>query len=171
MRVPSDQLGAALTELKQLGRAEEESQSGEEITPEFVDLNARLANARHTEQRLIEVLSRGTGRVADVLEVEREIARVRGEIERMEAQRKDMENRVAFAAVQVRLSEEYKANIDVAPPSAGIQLRNATLDGYRKLLGNGLGLGLTLLRYGPSLLFWVVILFWPARLVWRRLRA
>jgi hypothetical protein len=89
----------------------------------------------------------------------------------MEAQRKDMENRVAFAVVQVRLSEEYKANIEVAPPSALIQLRNATLDGYRMLLDNGLGLGLALLRYGPSLLFWVVILFWPARLVWRRLRA
>lgn len=170
LRVPSDQLGAALDELKRLGRVEQESQGGEEVTEQYVDLNARLANARHTEQRLAEVLTQRTGKVADVLEVEREIARVRGEIEQMEARRKNLENQVAFATVQLRLNEEYKAEMDVAPLSAGNRLRNAVVEGYRALFDSALGLLLAFLRYGPSLLFWLVILFWPARLVWRRVR-
>jgi uncharacterized protein DUF4349 len=48
-----------------------------------VDIEARLANGRNTEKRLGEVLRNRTGKVSDVLEVEREIARVREEIERL----------------------------------------------------------------------------------------
>jgi hypothetical protein len=170
-RVPADQLDAVMTELKTLGRVEQESQGGEEVTEQYVDLSARLANARRTEQRLGQVLEQRTGRIPDVLAVEREIARVRGEIERMEAQLKNLHNRVQFAALEVRLSEEYKAQIEVTPPSTATRLRNATVEGYRSLVANALGLITFLLSYGPVLLFWGAILCWPVRFAWRRLRA
>jgi hypothetical protein len=48
--------------------------------------------------------------MSDVLEVEQQIARVREEIERMEAEQKSLEHRVDFAAVNLQLTEEYKAN-------------------------------------------------------------
>ncbi len=171
LRVPSDQLPAALAELKQLGKVLQESQSGEEVTEQYVDLNARLSNARVTEQRLAEILRNRTGKVSDVLEVEREIARVRGQIERIDAERQNLEKRVSYATVEVQLREEYKAEIEMAPPSIGSQLWNAAVGGYLSLAESALGLALTLLRYGPSLLFWAALLFWPARLVWKRLRA
>ena len=91
LRIPSDQLDAALAELKRLGRVDTEAQTGEEVTAQYVDLQARLANSRNTEQRLTDVLRERTGKLSDVLEVETEIARVRGEIESMEAERKTME--------------------------------------------------------------------------------
>ena len=56
LRIPAQQLDAAMTELKKLGRVEDESQGGEEVTQEYVDLEARLANGKHTEQRLTEIL-------------------------------------------------------------------------------------------------------------------
>lgn len=169
-RVPAEQLDAVLAEIKKLGRVEQESQGGEEVTQQYVDLGARLSNARHTEQRLIEVLRQRTGKVTDILAVEQEIARVRGEIERLQAQLKNLEIQVRFATLQVRLSEEYKAQLEVAPPSTGTRLRNATVEGYRSAVESAVGLILFLLRYGPALLFWGVVLFWPARLAWRRLR-
>jgi uncharacterized small protein (DUF1192 family) len=170
-RVPANQLDAVLAEMKSLGRVEQESQGGEEVTQQYVDLGARLSNARHTEQRLIEVLRQRTGKVGDVLAVEQQIARVREEIERLEAQLKSLDKQASFASLQVRLIEEYKAQLEVTPPSTTTRLRNATVDGYRSLIESALGLIMFLLSYGPVLLFWGLILYAPARFAWRRLRA
>lgn len=95
LRVPADQLDSSVTDLKTLGRVESESQNGQDVTSQYVDLQARLANARNTEQRLIDLLRQRTGKLSDVLEVEQEVARVRGEIEQMEAERKNMSTRLA----------------------------------------------------------------------------
>lgn len=169
-RLPATELDRALAELKKLARVEQESQGGEEVTQPYVDLLARLSNARNTEQRLNEILRQRAGKVPDVLAVEREIARVREEIERMEAERKSLENRVQFATLQLELREEYQAQLEVSQPSTRTQLRNAVVEGFHNLADSALGLVAFLLRYGPSLLFWFAVLFWPARLVWRRLR-
>jgi hypothetical protein len=171
LRVPAERLDAALAELKKLGRVEQESQSGEEVTQQYVDLVARLSNSRNTEQRLIEIMRQRTGRVADILAVEQEIARVREEIERMEAQRKTLENRVGFATVQLSLNEEHRSSLEVAPPSALTRLWNDLVAGIRGVANNALSLATLLLRYGPSLLFWTLLLLQPARLILRRLRA
>ena len=73
-RVPADQLDAAIAEIKQLAQIEKESQSAEEVTEQYVDLTARVSNARRTEQTLLDVLEKRTGRLSDVLEVEQELA-------------------------------------------------------------------------------------------------
>ena len=104
LRVPADQLDATLTEVKTLGRVESESQSGQDVTSQYVDLQARLANARNTEQRLTDLLRNRTGKLSDVLEVEQELDRVRGEIEQMEAERKNMANQVSFATLNATIT-------------------------------------------------------------------
>ncbi len=170
LQVPADQLDAVLAELKALGRVEQESQAAEEVTKQFVDLTARLKNARETEQRLITVLRERTGKVGDVLEVEQEIARVRGEIEQMDAERKSLESRVRLSTVQFRLTEEYKAGLNLPRPSAATRLQNAIVEGLRDAFENVVSLAILALNAGPTLLLWVLILFWPARLAWRRVR-
>jgi uncharacterized small protein (DUF1192 family) len=170
LRIPAAQLAAAISELKKLGRVTQESQNGEEVTQQYVDLKARLSNARVTEQRLDAILRERTGKVGDVLEVEREVARVRGEIERMEAERKNLENRVSYATIEVTVNEEYKAQMEITPPSTGRELWNAAVNGYHGLADTVLSLAMALLQYGPTLLFWTALLFWPARLAWRKVR-
>lgn len=170
LRVPAARMDALLTELKKIGRAESEGQSGEEVTQQYVDLVARLKNARVTEQRLAQILTQRTGKVSEVLEVEQEISRVREEIERMEAQRKTLENQVAFASVKFELREEYQAKLNVTPPSTGTRLRNAAVEGYKSAVASAIGLAEFLLSAGPSLLLWALIFFWPARRLWRHLR-
>jgi cobalamin synthase len=106
--------------------------------------------------------------------VEQEIARVRGEIESMEAEKKSMENRVAFATLQLKLSEEYKARLEVAPPSGGTRLHNAAVEGYQSAVQTALALVLTLLSAGPTVLLLLLIVFalyCLSRALWRRLRA
>jgi len=168
LRIPADQLDATLVELKKLGRVDSESQNGQEVTAEYVDLQARLANSRNTEQRLTDVLKQRTGKLSDVLEVETEIARVRGEIESMEAQRKSMANQVAFATLTATLTEDYKPKLQAVPPSALMQFRNATVDGYKSMTDGVVGLAVFLLSYGPSLILWGGLLFFPVRGILRR---
>lgn len=171
LRVPSDQLDATLTDLKKLGRVESESQNGQEVTAEYVDLEARLANSKHTEQRLTDVLKQRTGKLSDVLEVETEIARVRGEIESREAQRKSMANQVAFATLTATLTEDYKPKLQAVPPSTLMKFRNSAVEGYRSMMEGVVGLVIFVLSYGPSVLLWLALLFFPARFAWRRLAA
>jgi hypothetical protein len=168
LRIPAPQLLAAAAELKALGRVESETQNGEEVTQQHADLVARLKNSRETEQRLQDVLRTRTGKVKDVLEVEEEIARVRGEIEQMEAQQQTLEHRVNFATIDLKLAEEYKAQLSSPAPSVGMQLRNSTVNGFRNAFESLLGITLFLAEAGPTLLLWLLILLFPARLVWKR---
>ena len=167
LRVPADHLDAAMAELKKLGRVETESQGGEEVTHQYVDLEARLANARHTEQRLTELLHDRTGKLSDVLAVEVEIGRVRGEIERMEAEKKTLLNQVSFGTLNLMVSEDYKAQL--VPDSTFARFRNAAVGGYRTMAGGVVNVALFIVSYGPSLLLLAGLLF-AARFGWRRLR-
>ncbi|MGH9791788.1 MAG: DUF4349 domain-containing protein [Candidatus Acidiferrales bacterium] len=159
--MPADRLDPVPAEIKKLGRVTGESQSSDEVTSGYTDLVARLANARHTEQRLVEILRTRTGKVAGVLEVEREISDVREQIERMEAQRKTLENQVALSTVSLELREEFEKKIEVAPPTAGTLLWNALADGYAGAFQSLLALALFLLRTAPGLLLWAALLFHP----------
>ena len=170
LRVPADQLDATLTEVKTLGRVESESQSGQDVTSQYVDLQARLANARNTEQRLTDLLRHRTGKLSDVLEVEKELDRVRGEIEQMEAERKNMSNQVSYATLNATIAEDYKAQLQVVPPSTSTRLSNAAIEGYRSMADGVVSLALFLLSNGPSLLLWGALLFLPARFVWKKVR-
>jgi Domain of unknown function (DUF4349) len=170
LRVPAPQLPAVLAELKSLGRVETESQNGEEVTQQHADLVARLKNSRETEQRLQAILQQRTGKISDVLEVEQEIARVRGEIEEMEAEQINLEHRVGFATIDLKVSEEYKAKLDSPAPAVATLLHNAAVNGYHNVADTILSLVLFFAEYGPVLLFWAILFFFPARLAWRRWR-
>jgi anti-sigma factor RsiW len=170
LRIPASQLAAAILELRALGRVELENQNGEEVTQQHADLLARLKNSRETEQRLQAILTQRTGKISDVLEVEQEIARVRGEIEQMEAEQKNLEHRVDFATIDLKLSEEYKAKIDSPAPAISILIHNAAVNGYRNIADTLLSIVLFFAEYGPVLCFWFIVFFIPSWLVWRRWR-
>jgi hypothetical protein len=170
LRVPADQLDATLAEIKAMGRVESESQSGQDVTSHYVDLQARLGNARNTEERLTELLRNRTGKLSDVLQVEQELDRVRGEIEQMEAERKNMSNQVSYAGLNATITEDYKAQLQVVPPSTSNRLSNAAVEGYRSMTDGVLNIALFLLSTGPTLLLWGAVLFLPARLIWKKMR-
>jgi hypothetical protein len=168
LRIPAPQLAAAVAELKSLGGIEGETQNGEEVTQQHSDLVARLKNSAETEQRLQAILQQRTGKVGDVLSVEQEIARVRGDIEQMEAEQKNLEHRVDFATIDLKLSEEYKAKLDSPAPAISTQIHNAAVNGYRNVADTLLSIILFFAEYGPVLIFWLLLLAIPATLVWRR---
>jgi Domain of unknown function (DUF4349)/Putative zinc-finger len=170
LRIPSPQLEAAIADLKRMGHVEQETESGEEVTKEFVDREARLSNARATEQRLLNVLRDHTGKVSDILQAEQEIARVRGDIEQMQADQRALQTRVDFASVDLSAQEEYKATLETTPPSTGTRLRNAAVEGYRAAVESVIGFGVWILEDVPALILWSLALFFPLRWMWRKAR-
>jgi hypothetical protein len=171
VRVPAAEMDPALAELRVVGRVENESQGGEDVSEQHVDLTARLHNARETEQRLIDILRQRTGKVSDVLEVEEQISQTRGEIEQMEAQLAGLDKRVEFASIDLHIAEEYKASSGAGTGSAGLRLRNAVVGGYRDAVESLLAMAIFILNAGPSLLIWGALLFLPVRALWRRRHA
>ena len=106
LRVPSQQFDALVGALNQLGKVETVNVTAEDVSEEYVDLGARLANARRVEARLVEMLATRTGKLSDVLTVEQELARVRQEAERYEARIRWLERRATLSSLQVSLHEK-----------------------------------------------------------------
>jgi Domain of unknown function (DUF4349) len=169
LRLPSDHFDSAIAEVKKVGHVEAESRDASDVTSQYVDLEARLDNARHTEQRLTELLRDRTGKLSDVLSVEVEIGRVRGEIERMEAEKKSMLNQVSFSTLNLTVAENYQAQLQIVPDSTLTRFRNAAVSGYKTMAGSLLDVALFLVAYLPTLLLWGVLIV-AAYVGWRRVR-
>jgi hypothetical protein len=169
LRIPAKQLDGFLADLRKLGHVEEESRGNEEVSTQYVDLQARLKNARATEQRLIELLGTRTGKLSDVLDAERELARVRGEIESMQGENTVLVHRVSYATVQVELNEVYRERLTT--DSKGTKIRNALVEGLSNVEDGAVSLLIFLLAYGLSILFWLAIPLVPAWLIWKRFRS
>ena len=170
LRVPAGRLDEVIAALKKLGRVVDESQQSDDVTDQIVDLDTRIANGKMTEKRLAELIQNRSGRVSDVLEVEREMARVRTELERLEAQRKNAGHRVAYATLNIEVLEERRAGVSLGPVPVTARLRDAISDGFESALSSLLELTLFLLRIGPALLLWTILACAAAWPIVRRLR-
>lgn len=106
MRVPAEALERTLLELRAIGKVEHETLGTEDVTRQYVDTDARLRNLTQTETRLRALLDSQTGNLSSILEVEREITRVRGEIEVLTSQIQQLDERIALSTIHLGLREE-----------------------------------------------------------------
>ena len=89
----------------------------------------------------------------------------------MDAERQNLEHRVAYATITLQVNQERQASLDLGPLSMSTKFRNAIVDGLRDAFESLLGLTLWLLRVSPTLLLWTIVLWWPVRFAIRRGRA
>jgi len=163
LRVPTTEFNGTVTDLKSLGNVEREEQSADEITQQRADLEARLVNAQGTLARLQGILAKN-GEGKDPVEVQRQLAAVNAEIARLEAERVAAEHRVIFANVLFSLREE------VPPPveSLAAQFRSAGATGLTGALSSVSAILMFVIGRGPVILVWVLLVFFPARWIWRK---
>lgn len=105
LKIPAPRFDGAVSGLQPLGALESVQISAQDVTEEFVDVSARMANAERLEDRLVELLTTRTGRLEDVLAVERELARIREEIERYQGRLRYLRTRAAISTLTVTLHE------------------------------------------------------------------
>ncbi len=107
VRVPADRFDQLVAGLRGFGKVESVNVTAQDVGEEYADLEARAANARQLEQRLIEILRTRTGKLADVLTVEQELSRVREQIERMQGRLRYLKARSAMSTLSISLHEPY----------------------------------------------------------------
>ncbi|HIP95831.1 MAG TPA: DUF4349 domain-containing protein [Anaerolineae bacterium] len=133
IRVPAGDLETVLEQLRALGQVESESQSGEDVTDEYVDLQARLKNLELAEQELRELLKtrQETGKTEDILEVYRELTNIRGQIEQIKGRMQYLENMTALATINLTLTPDALAQPVVI---GGWQPQGTARDAVRTLI-------------------------------------
>lgn len=115
IRVPVHNYDAFLTGLDALGFAKSRSETSDDVTEAYVDLEARISNQRKLEQRMIAMVDERPGKLSELLEIERELSRVREEIERMEGRMRVLADQTSLATVHLRVSEEATYEPPTAP--------------------------------------------------------
>lgn len=105
VRVPAEDVDAFVAAVSELGELVYQEETSDDVTQEHVDLSARLENLRAQEQRLRELAAQAAD-VQETLSVEREMWRVRGEIESLDAQIKYLERQAAMATVTIEFTED-----------------------------------------------------------------
>lgn len=107
MKIPAARYDQAIGALGGIGKVESVNTNVEDVGEEYVDLNARVTNAKRLEERLVTLLATRTGKLEDVLAVERELARVREEIERFEGRVRFLRTRAAMSTVSITVHEPF----------------------------------------------------------------
>jgi len=105
LRIPSAGFDRAVSGLSPLGTVQSVNVTAEDVGEEYTDVSARAANARRLESRLLDLLDTRGGRLEEVLNVEREVARVREEIERHEGRLRYLLGRASTSLLTVTLHE------------------------------------------------------------------
>ena len=131
VKVPAARFDDLIAGLRPLGRVESVNVSAQDVGEEYVDVTTRIANARRLEERLIDLLANRTGKLQDVLNVERELARVREEIERHEGRLRYLRSRTSLSTLSVSLHEPVPIT---GNPSAGDVVAEAFRRAWRNLL-------------------------------------
>lgn len=165
VRVPSESYEDFLDSVLGLGTLEYQSEATEDVTQQHVDLSARLENLRAQEARLREFFDAAQN-VEEMLAIEKELGRVRGEIESLDAQVTYLERQAAMATVTVELTEP-RAVVTPQGPSWGFV--EAVTNGFRGAAELLTGALTVAIATSPLWLIGVV-LFLPIRAMVRRRR-
>jgi hypothetical protein len=130
IKIPSANYDLAMSGLTGIGKLRSSTTTAEDVGEEYVDVNARMANSRRLEERLVTLLANRTGKLDDVLAVERELARVREEIERYEGRLRYLRTRTAMSTLSVTVSEPAPV---VGQPGSNI-MADAALQAWRNFV-------------------------------------
>ncbi len=103
VRVPAEKFNEALDEIRQTAsRVVVETVKGQDVTEEFIDIEANLKTKKALEEQFLEIMKRSNS-VEDALNVQRELANVRGEIEKIEGRKRFLESQSSFSTINITL--------------------------------------------------------------------
>jgi hypothetical protein len=154
VRLPKTAFGELVPKLKEIGEVLSESTNANDITDEYVDMSARLASAQTLEKRLLELASDKHGNIDQVLSVERELARVRGEIEGYEGHIRQWNDQVAMSTLT--LSIQTKRPEIIAAPAHVATLGERTSHAFGQSIGAMKDAGMWLVVNGIAFLPWLL---------------
>jgi hypothetical protein len=153
VRVPVERYEAFLSAAGKLGEIHNVHSDSQDVTEEYYDVDANIRNKKQEETRLNDLLAKAAGRLDEVLTLEREITRVRGEVEQLEGRLHVLGSVTAMSTVNLEISE-IKEFVPGEPIGYGTRVRRAWEDSLAALLSVGQALSILLVALSP----WVGVL-------------
>lgn len=166
--VPAERLDAAIDAVRALGHPRLLSFKTEDVTTSYFDVKVRIDTQQQLERQLVALLKRPSNRLSDLLEIEREVARVREEIDRLAGHIKLWDNQIAMSSVVITVAEPapIAASTGGPLPTLIASFGEAGENFVRTIAGlvamSGSVLPVVLLLAGPV---------WLVGRAWRRTRA
>lgn len=171
VRVSSEAFEPTMAEIRGIANVvKSESVSGQDVTEQYTDLEARLRNAEAQEATYLAVLDDAKS-VEDILAVQRELSNIRYQIESLEGQRQYLENQTSYSTISVSLAEEAALRVptkEFRPLASMKEAAQALVRVFQSLvilviwlLIIGIGIAI------PFLLFWMLVL-WVVRTAWKK---
>ncbi len=157
VRIPAAKFTESMEEIrKTASRVIVETVKGEDVTEEFVDIEARLKAKRAVEQQFMEIMKRAT-KVEDALSVQNELGSIRSDIERIEGRKHFLENQASMSTIKVKIQTQTA----FSPTSTGFvyKLGESLSSGIDFALNFVLGLVTLLIAILPFAVFIVLPLF------------
>lgn len=105
IRIPVETFETFLVEVARLGELERNTRTSQDVSEQFYDIEARVKNKQVEEAQLLKLLEERTGALEDVLKVEAELSRVRGEIEQHQGRLRVLTNLTALTTVTLSIRE------------------------------------------------------------------
>ncbi|MGI9470150.1 MAG: DUF4349 domain-containing protein [Rubripirellula sp.] len=162
VRIPVPVYAEFLSGVDALGFAESRSENAQDVTEEYIDIEARITNKRKLESRIVTMLEERTGKLSDVLDIERELARVREEIERMEGRLRFLQDRTHLATITIQCREQ-KEYVPAKAPTFASRVGASWSGSIRSLQMTGQNIALALTAAIP----WIVIVGLPIWSMWK----
>ena len=153
VRVPVERYAAFLLAAGKLGEIRNVNSDSQDVTEEYYDVDARIRNKKQEETRLNDLLAKAAGRLDEVLTLEREITRVRGEVEQLEGRLHVLDGVTAMSTVNLEISE-IKEFVPGEPVRYGTRVRQAWEDSFAALLSIAQSLSVLLVVLSP----WIGVL-------------
>lgn len=163
LRLPSATFGSVLPKLRELGEITSESTAAADVTAQYVDVDARLTSAKALEKRLLELATERGGGVEAVLAVERELARVRAEIEGYEGNLRQWNDQIAMSTLTMSMSTKAPAIAAAPSPSLGDRISAGFGASVEALRDFGSWFAISAIAFLP----WLILVI-PALLLVRR---
>ena len=105
IKIPAKSFDEGLNEVKSLGEVVSDSVNGQDVTEEYVDLDAQLRNLQATEKQFLTILAKAE-KITDILAVQRELTQVRGQIEQLQGRMKYLRQSADMSTITVDLSTD-----------------------------------------------------------------
>ena len=163
VKVPPEGVDLLLAGLDDTGTVLSISQSAQDVTEQLIDLDVRISNARQSVARVREFMGR-TEKLSDLVVLEGELTRRQTDLERLEAQQRNLSERVALSTVTIDIVPT--GSVDDDPDT----IVDAFSTGWDLFLAAISGAGLVLALLAPFLISAAVLVL-VVRLVMRRRRA
>ncbi len=169
-RVPVDQYDSFLRAVSKLGSLVSQQESAQDVTAQYVDLEARIDSKQQLEKRVLQLLERPDDKIQHVIEVEKELARIRSEIERMEGQLRVLSNQTSLTTVRINVREVKSYQPEQAVEFSG-RVSSAWNDALTNAKSAGENFVIGLVRNAFAVIAWAVGLLvacWFVRRLWKR---